>query len=274
MARLLEKVAIVVGAGSVATGIGNGKATAMAFAREGARVLAVDVSSDAVGQTGNLIRAEGGQCETIVADVSTSSGVRAMVERCLQSYGRVDILHNNVGVMFPGGPGDLDEAEWDRAFALNIKPMFLACREVLPIMERQRSGSIINVGSISSTRYLGMPAIAYNTSKGTVIAFTSALAAQYGPLGIRVNTLTPGIVDTPVLAVFAERLATAAGVAPGAGRAAREASVPLRRFGSAWDVANAAVYLASDEAAYVSGANLVVDGGLSVMAPQPSEKAA
>jgi NAD(P)-dependent dehydrogenase (short-subunit alcohol dehydrogenase family) len=247
--------------------------TAVLFAREGARVLAVDVNADAVWQTKELIAEDGHVCETLVADVSKASDARSMVERCVQLYGRVDILHNNVGVMFPGGPCDVSEDDWDRAFALNIRSMFLTCREVLPTMERQRAGCIVNVGSISATRFLGMPAIAYSTSKGAIAAFTSALAAQYGPLGIRVNTLTPGIVDTPVLATVSERIAKATGVAAaaGGGRAARERTVPLRRFGSAWDVANAAVFLASDEASYVSGANLVVDGGLGTMAPQPGE---
>jgi NAD(P)-dependent dehydrogenase (short-subunit alcohol dehydrogenase family) len=271
MARLRGKVAIVVGAGSIGPGWGNGKATAVAFAREGAQVVAVDVNGAACAQTCDLIREAGGECEAFVADVSSGDGARGMVKRCLERFGRVDILHNNVGVMFPGGPLDVDEKVWDRAFSLNIKSMFLTCREVLPSMESQRSGSIINVGSISGSRYLGMPAIAYSTSKGAVVAFSAALAAQYGPSGIRVNTLTPGIVDTPVLATVADQIAKATGKLQGEGaRTSRERTVPLRRFGTAWDIANAAVYLASDDAAYVTGAELVVDGGLGVMAPQPA----
>lgn len=192
MARLKGRVAIVVGAGSIGPGWGNGKATAVAFAREGAQVVAVDVNGAACAQTCDLIREAGGDCEAVVADVSRGDEARGVVKRCLERFGRVDILHNNVGVMFPGGPLDVDEEVWDRAFSLNIKSMFLTCREVLPFMESQRSGSIINVGSISGSRYLGMPAIAYSTSKGAVVAFSAALAAQYGPSGIRVNTLTPG----------------------------------------------------------------------------------
>jgi len=270
MDRLKGKTAIVVGAGSIGPGWGNGKAVAVQFAREGARVLAVDLREHAAFETRDVITRSGGTCEAFVGDVSKGEVARRMVERCVEVFGTVDVLHNNAGAMVPGGPCEVSEDDWDRAFTTNIRTMFLACRFVLPIMERQRNGSIVNIGSVSASRFLGMPALAYSTSKGAVMSFTRALAAQYGPHKIRSNVITPGIIDTPVLAMVADRIAASTNALPGPqAKAARERTVPLGRFGSAWDVAHAAVYLASEEASYVNGAELVIDGGLSCMAPQP-----
>lgn len=268
--RLRGLAAVVVGAGSIAEGWSNGKATAVAFAREGAAVLVVDASRTAAEQTHETILAEGGRSEIFIGDLSQPDPARQMIERCMQVFGAVDVLHNNVGVMVPGGPQELSSEDWDRSFAVNLRTMFLSSKYAVSEMVRRGRGAIVNVGSISGSRFLGMPTLAYSTSKGAVLSMTRALAAQYGPHGVRVNQVTPGIIDTPVLASFADRIAVATGAVPGpAAREARERTVPLRRFGTAWDVAKAAVFLASDEAAYVNGAELVVDGGLACMAPQP-----
>ena len=269
--RLAGKVAIVVGAGSCGPGWGNGKAAAVAFAREGAKVLAVDIDPDAAAETRDIIRSEGGNCAIATADVADDAQVRDFVAACLREFGRVDVLHNNVGISAMGGPEEIDEATWDRVLDANLKGMFLACRHALPTMVAQGGGAIVNVGSVSGMRYLGLPQIAYATSKGAIVTFTRALAAQYGPKKVRANVVSPGIIDTPLLArgaavTFRETFGVADAAAA---RALRESTIPLRRFGDAWDVAHAAVYLASDEARYVTGAELVVDGGLTCQVQHP-----
>ncbi|MBI2726336.1 MAG: SDR family oxidoreductase [Polaromonas sp.] len=269
MRALIGRTAIVCGAGAIGPGWGNGKATAVAFARAGAKVLAADVSADSARETQEIILSEGGNCEIFAGDLSDSASVEKMVAVCLSHFGSVDILHNNIGVMFPGDVVSLEEKDWDLASRLNIKTLFLSCKHVIPVMLSQGFGVITNVGSISASRYLGMPAIAYSTTKGAVHSFTSALAAQYGRQGIRVNTITPGIVDTPTLEHASAKIAEALQISDiASARAARENSVPLGRFGTAWDVANAAVFLASDQASYITGTDLLVDGGLSCVAPR------
>jgi len=274
MGRLAGKVAIVVGAGSCGPGWGNGKAAAVAFAREGAKVLAVDIDAAAAAETRDIIRGEGGECATASADVADDAQVRGFVAACVREFGRVDVLHNNVGISAMGGPEEIDEATWDRVLDANLKGMFLACRHVLPLMVAQGGGAIVNVGSVSGMRYLGLPQIAYATSKGAIVTFTRALAAQYGPKNVRANVVSPGIVDTPLLAkgaavTFRETFGVDSAEAA---RRLREATIPLRRFGDAWDVAHAAVYLASDEARYVTGAELVVDGGLTCQVQHPMKR--
>jgi NAD(P)-dependent dehydrogenase (short-subunit alcohol dehydrogenase family) len=269
-ARLAGKVAIVMGAGSVAPGWGNGKATAVLFAREGAAVLAVDIAEDAVTDTARHIRDGGGRCEIAVADIASGADVERAVQACLRRFGRIDILQNNVGIHRLGGATDLPEAEWDRVLAVNLKGLYQTCRHVLPVMEEQGGGAIVNVGSISAIRYMGIPTIAYSTSKGAVLAFTRSIAAQYGPMGIRANVVTPGIIDTPLMRSASDdayaRLAKTADVARM--HAARAATIPLNRFGTPWEVAEASLFLASDAAAYITGAELIVDGGLSCAAPK------
>jgi NAD(P)-dependent dehydrogenase (short-subunit alcohol dehydrogenase family) len=263
--RLTGKVAIVTGAGAIGPGWGNGKATAVAFAREGASVMAVDRNEAAAVETRDIIRAEGAQCEVMVADVGVSADVARCVEATLAAFGRVDVLHNNVGIFCLGGPVELEESDWDGVITTNLKSLFLTCKYVLPYFEKQRSGAIINVGSISGHRHMGVPQIAYATSKGATAAFTRGVAAQYGASGIRANVVVPGLIDTPL-----QRMAGDAAYAGAMGatdldvmRAARISAIPLKRFGDAWDVAAASVFLASDEARYITGAELMVDGGLS-----------
>ena len=261
MKRLANKAAIVTGAGSIGPGWGNGKAAAVLFAREGARVLAVDRDPRAAEETRAIIASEGGTCEAFTADVTDSAQVLAMVRRCVAAFGTVDILHNNVGILVAGGPVELDERDWDRLAAVNIKSMFLTCKHVLPVMEAKGSGAIVNIGSVSGIRWLGVPFVAYSTTKGAVLAFTRSVALQYAAKGIRANTILPGLMDTPMVEASLAGAVSGGDVAKM--KTARNAQCPTGRMGDAWDVARAALFLASDDASYITGAELVVDGGLS-----------
>ncbi|RKE38666.1 NAD(P)-dependent dehydrogenase (short-subunit alcohol dehydrogenase family) [Paraburkholderia sp. BL23I1N1] len=265
--NLKGKVAIVTGAGSIGPGWGNGRAVAVAMARAGALVLACDRSSEAVTETVDFIRTEGGTAELFVGDVSSNQDMLAMTELCVARFGGIDILHNNVGIHAVGGPVETSEEEWDRIMAVNVKSMFLTCKHVLPVLESRSGGSIINVGSVTAQRYMGIPTIAYTTSKGAIVSFTKAVAAQYGDRNIRANVIVPGIIDTPVMRSGDMAFAGSLGSGDRArAEENRRQGVPLRRFGQAWDVASAAVFLASDAAAYITGTELAVDGGLSCRA--------
>ncbi len=259
--RLKGKTAIVTGAGSVGPGWGNGKAAAVLFAREGAAVFAVDIDPDAAAETKAIIEGEGGACEAHRADVSDAGEVEALVGRCLDRFGRIDVLHNNVGIVELGGPVELSEEAWDRVAAVNLKSMFLTCKHVLPVMERQGGGAIVNISSVSGIRWSGVSYISYSTTKGAVLPFTRSVALEYAGRNIRANSVLPGLMNTPMIV---EPLADAYGEGD-VGRMieARDAQCPMGHMGDAWDVAHAALFLASDEAKYITGAELVVDGGLS-----------
>jgi NAD(P)-dependent dehydrogenase (short-subunit alcohol dehydrogenase family) len=258
--RLQGKVAIVTGAGSSGPGWGNGKATAVLFAREGAKVLATDISPAALDETRAIIDGEGGVCATIRADVSAARDVETMVQRCLEAFGRVDILHNNVGIVEVGGAVDASEESWDRVMDVNVKSMFLTCKHVLPQMERQGGGAIVNIASIAGIRWLGVPYISYAASKAAVLQLTQTIAMEYAKKGIRANAILPGLMDTPMIV---KPLSGAYGGDAERMRAARAAQCPTGKMGDAWDVAYAALFLASDEAKYITGTQLVVDGGLT-----------
>lgn len=259
--RLKNKVAIVTGAGSVGPGWGNGKATAVLFAREGAKVWAVDISLAAVEETKAIIEREGGICSIMRMDVSKSEEVKAMVDQCLKTYGRIDILHNNVGIVVVGGPVEIDEATWDRVMEVNLKSMFLTCKYVLPQMEKQGGGVITNISSIAGIRYTGVPYVTYSTTKAGILGFTQSIALQYAAKNIRANSILPGLMNTPMI------VEPLKGVY-GGGDVQRMIEVrnqqcPTKKMGEAWDVAYAALFLASDEAKYVTGAQIVVDGGIT-----------
>ena len=192
-------MAVVVGAGSSGPGWGNGKAAATLFAREGARIFAVDIDSNAAGETCSLIRDEGGTAEPFEADVTDGAAVEELVASCLRAFGRIDVLHNNVGVVALGGPVELSEAEWDRVHAVNVKSFFLTAKHVLPQMERQGAGAIVNVSSVASIRWTGISYLAYASSKAAVNQLTQAIAIEYAPKGIRCNAVLPGLMDTPMV---------------------------------------------------------------------------
>ncbi len=262
------------GAGSSGPSWGNGKAAAVLFARLGAAVFAVDVNPSAAEATRALIAAEGNRCDAFAADVSKGAEMADMVKACVAAFGRIDILHNNVGIYRLGGPTVLAEHEWDKVLATNLSGLFLSTKHVLPVMMSQGGGAIVNVGSVAGLRHMGLPQIAYATSKGAVLSFTRGIAAEFGRHGIRANVVVPGIIDTPLLTNAAEAAyARASGEAdPAAARRAREATVPLERFGTPWDVAHASAFLLSDEASYITGTELVVDGGLTCVAPQAARR--
>ena len=259
--RLKEKVAIVTGAGSVGPGWGNGKATAVLFAREGAKVFAVDINPAAAEETKGIIEKEGGDCVVHQADVSRSDEVRAMVERCIEVYGRIDILHNNVGIVEVGGPVDASEESWDRVVAVNLKSQFLTCKHVLPYMEKQGGGAIVNISSIAGIRYLGVPYISYSATKAAILQLTQSIALEYAEKNIRVNAILPGLMNTPMI-IEPLKEAYAGGDVEKMIKIRNE-QCPMKKMGDAWDVAYAALFLASDEAKYITGAQLVVDGGIT-----------
>ncbi len=259
---LLEnKVAIVVGAGQTpGETIGNGRATAIRFAKEGARVLLVDKRVDSAEETARMIQQEGGEVSVLGADITIEGDCRAIATVCVERYGHIDILHNNVG----RSEGDaetvqLSEENWQELITLNLKGMFLTCKHVLPVMRKQKRGVIINISSTASICI--RPTLAYKTSKAGVNAMTQNLAIENAPYEIRVNAILPGYMDTPIAI---ERRARERGVDREIIRRERDAQVPLgSKMGTAWDVAAAAAFLASDEARYITGILLPVDGGLS-----------
>jgi NAD(P)-dependent dehydrogenase (short-subunit alcohol dehydrogenase family) len=268
--RLQDRVAIVVGAGSSGPGWGNGKCTAVTFAREGARVFCVDRKLAAAKETVDIIAQEGGEAVAHEADVTADAQVKAMVDACLARWGRIDVLDNNVGIASSGGPVEASEDEWDTVFDVNVKSFFLTLKHVLPVMERQGKGSIINVSSIASIRApKGVTYVAYNASKGAVNGLTLAVASQYAARGIRCNAILPGLMHTPLIGVLAEQYARDAkdhNAAYDKMVAIRDKASPTGKMGTGWDTANAALFLASDESAYVNGHLLIVDGGLTLRA--------
>lgn len=257
--RLKDKVALVFGAGSVGEGWGNGKAAAVAYAREGAAVACVDIGLAAAEATRDIIAGEGGRAIACAADVTKLAEIEGAVAATLEAFGgRIDVLHNNVGINIPGGPVEASEESWDKVMAVNAKSVFLACKAVLPVMERQGSGAIVNISSLAAIRWTGYPYGSYYASKAAVNHFTRAVAVQYAAKGIRANAILPGTMDTPHIYQqisgyydSVEEMVKARNEIP-----------PMKRMGDAWDIANAAVFLASDEARYITGVELCVDGGL------------
>lgn len=259
--RLADKVALVAGAGSSGPGWGNGKATAVLFAREGARVACLDRDAAAAEETAGLISEEGGTALAVTADVSRGGDVAAAVQRTLETWGRIDVLHNNVGILEVGGPVEASEESWDRVLAVNLKSVFLTCKHALPVMARQGGGAIVNVSSIAATHWTGVPFISYASSKAGVLQFTRQVALQYARDGIRANAILPGLMNTPMIVEPLKEAYSGGDVEEML--AIRDRQCPMGHMGDAWDVAYAALYLASDEARYVTGTELVVDGGLT-----------
>jgi NAD(P)-dependent dehydrogenase (short-subunit alcohol dehydrogenase family) len=264
--RLKGKVAIVTGAGclpgpSDREPIGNGKASAILYAAEGARIVAVDINQEAAEETKTRIEAEGGMCSVFAGDVSRAQDCQAIAEHCLTVYGRIDILHNNVGIQppIPGGILELNDEIWELVMNVNVKSIFHTCRSVIPQMLKQGCGCILNISSIASQRHGQSKTFVYTVSKAAVNTLTRCVAVELADKGIRVNCIMPGMMDTPTiyhsLPQFydgnIEKM-----------RKERNESIPMKRMGVPWDIARAALFLVSDEASYITGQILGVDGGI------------
>mgnify|MGYP001335724301 CR=1 FL=1 len=231
----------------------------MLYAREGAKVFAVDNNAEAVEETRSIIEDEGGACVSHLADITDAGQVEAMVARCVESFGGVGILHNNVGIVELGGPVETSEESWDRVCDVNLKSMFLTCKSVLPHMERQGGGAIVNISSIVGIRYLGVPYISYSTTKAAIIQFTQTVALQYAEKNIRANAILPGLMNTPMIV---EPLKDAYGDGDVDKMIeVRNQQCPMKKMGDAWDVAYAALFLASDEADFITGQVISPNGG-------------
>ncbi|MBW0005227.1 MAG: SDR family oxidoreductase [Hyphomicrobiales bacterium] len=257
--RLDGRVTIVFGAGSSGPGWGNGKAAAILYAREGARLIAVDRDLEAARETAAIIVSEGHEALAVSADVTASAEVAGVVEEAVRRFGRIDVLHNNVGITEMGDPIEASEESWDRVMAVNLKSVFLTCKHVLPVMKAQRKGAIVNISSIAAIAINDYPYFSYYASKSGLNHLTRALALRYAPFGIRANAIMPGLMDTPL--IYRE----IAGQYPDkeAMVSARNARVPMGFMGDAFDVARAALFLASDDARYITGVCLAVDGGVT-----------
>ena len=249
--RLAGKVAIVTGAGSRGPGLGNGKATAILFARESARVLCVDLRKDAAEETVGIIRGEGGEAEAYVADATQAGECQAMVQAALDRFGALNVLHNNVGIESRADLLDTTEEEWDNVLRVDLTSMFLATKAAAAVMTERGGGSIICVSSVAGLRGLGRTA--YAAAKSGIIGFVRSVAVQLGPQAVRVNAIAPGRVWTPMVQDLGDEA-----------RQHRRDSSPLGTEGTGWDVAWGAVYLASDESRWVTGQTLVIDAGLSL----------
>ncbi len=256
--RVKGKTAMVVGAGSILPSWSNSRAAAALYAREGAKVFAIDRDEGSVEETRRLIEAAGGECTVYVADALDADDIASSVEACRESYGRIDILHNNVGGSGPGSRlMDVTEEDWTATLHRNVTTAFLSCKAVIPAMEAQGGGAIVNVSSIAGIRHIGVPTTAYSAGKGALNEFTRNIALQYAHANIRANCVLPGLMNTPFIhrdlgdgRKSYERKGFAT---PEEYHAARNAVIPMGRMGDAWDVAYAALFLASDEAAYVTG---------------------
>jgi NAD(P)-dependent dehydrogenase (short-subunit alcohol dehydrogenase family) len=254
--RMESKVAIVTGGGSVASGIGNGRATAILFAREGARVLVVDLNKSAAEETQKAIQQEGGTAEVFVGDVSQAKDCEAIVKRAVDLWGKLDVLDNNVGISGRGNVVEFSAEAWDRIMTVNVKSVMLMGKYAIPQMKAAGGGSIINISSISAIRPRGLTA--YSASKGAVISLTQAMAIDHAQDGIRVNCILPGPVYTPM--VYTKGMTDE-------DREQRRKASPLGTEGTGWDIGNAALFLASDEARWITGIALIVDGGTSLASP-------
>lgn len=264
MGKLNGRVALVFGAGSMKSGgLSNGKATAVTYARAGAKVVAVDIDRAAAEETAGMIREEGGECLVFAADVSKAAEVDSVVAETMKAHGRIDVLHNNVGLLEFASYANTSEELWDRVMAINVKGMFLACKAVLPHMVAQKIGAIVNISALASVRYLGA-VVTYMTSKAAVNGFTHSVAIEYAPHGIRCNAILPGFIDTPIGLSVYER-GDPAEVEQR--MAYRNSKLPGGESGDAWDIANAALFLASDDARHVNGVLLPVDAGVMRVSP-------
>ena len=260
--RLAGKVAIVSGAGSVGPGWGNGRSTAVYFAREGAKVLASDLNPSSLEETLARIAEDKGEVTAFTGDATDSAQVQAMIQAAKDAYGRVDILVNVVGGSAHGGAVELSEEAWTKQLNYNLTTAFLGCKHVIPVMMEQGGGSIVNIASVSGIRWSGSPQVGYAASKAGVIQLSRVTAVQYAANGIRVNSVVPGQVHTPLVEVRLVNQRTGGDLEKLL--AQRQARIPLGFMGDGRDIANAVLFLASDEARFITGTEIVVDGGMTV----------
>lgn len=263
--RLGDRHALVFGGGGSGEGWSNGSAAAVSYAREGAAVACIDISMASAEHTRDLILSEGGHAVAIQADVTQGESVAAAVERALAAFGRIDILHNNVGVTHMGGPVELDEATFARAIDINLGSVFRTTKAVLPHMIEAGGGAIVNISSLAAIRWTGYPYFAYYASKAAVNQATVAIAMQYAPYNIRANCIMPGAIDTPL--IYKQISSQYSSVEEMVRQ--RSAAIPLGRMGDAFDIAAAAVFLASQEAKFITGISIPVDGGQSCLFGAP-----
>ena len=262
--RLKGKTVLVLGAGCVGEGWGNGNAAAVTFAREGAKVVCADMNEDAAGNTAELVRKEGREALAVRCDVSSAEDLNRAVTLTVEKFGRIDVLHYNAGISDRAGAVDSTEENWDRVFDVNTKGAFLACKAAIPHMQRQGGGSIVHISSVASVGWTGHPLLSYASSKAALNQLTRMVAVQHGAEGIRCNCIMPGLIDSAriystILPVFGGDVDKM--------RASRSHAVPMKRMGDVWDVANAALFFASDEAKYVTGVVMAVDGGITCSLP-------
>ncbi|MBU6393003.1 MAG: SDR family oxidoreductase [Sphingomonadales bacterium] len=267
MLRLDGKVALVTGCGSIGPGWGNGKAIAALLARQGATVMGVDLNLAAAEATRDAIAEEGNLLKIAACDVTDGAQVDAAIASCIEQFGRLDILINNVGQSEPGTPASMEPDVWDRQLQLNLTSAYRTCHAALPIMERQGQGAIVNISSVAGLRWVGKDQVGYAAAKAGLMQFTRVTAVAYAAKGVRLNCVVPGLVFTPLVRRLADRYG---GGDFEAMVARRHAQVPMGRMGDAWDVAHAALFLASDEARYITGTEIVVDGGLTASTGQPA----
>lgn len=259
--RLDGKVAVIIGAGCVGPGWGNGRATAFRFVEEGASVLAVDNSEKALLETIERVAPLDGIMETYIGDATKSQSVSSMIAACMSRFGRLDILVNNVGGSKKGGPVDLSEEDWDSQIDQNLKSVFLGCKYAIPELEKDGGGAIVNIASTSGTRWTGSAQVAYAATKAGVIQLSKVVAMEYASKKIRVNAIAPGQLHTPMVEARLAGQRTGGDVDTLLKQ--RLARIPLGFMGDGNDTANAAVFLASEEARFITGTELVVDGGMT-----------
>lgn len=258
--RLAGKIVLVAGAGASAAGWSIGKASCVTMARQGASIVALDASMEAAEDAAHEVELAGGSALPVQADVADPDAMQAAVDAALRRYGRIDVLQANAGIGKVGGPEDISLQDWDRIQQVNVTSLLIATRLLAPLMLGQGGGAIVTVSSVAGIRYTGYPHLAYSVTKAAVIHFARMAAQQYAADRIRVNTVIPGLIDTPRVAKNVARMFDADAKAASA---ARDKQVPMGRMGTPWEVANAVAFLASDEASYITGTELVVDGGLT-----------
>ncbi|KAF4823188.1 3-oxoacyl-[acyl-carrier-protein] reductase FabG [Colletotrichum siamense] len=263
MLDLRGKVALVIGLGQTGSeGWGIGAACAVTFAKQGAVIFGGNRTIKSTAKTKQAIEELGGVCDVVATDATSSESVKALVDACLAKHGRIDILLANVGQSQPGCPATMSEETWDSQIEINLKTVYLACHHVLPVMEKQETGgSVVCISSIAGLRYIGKPQVAYNTTKAAIMQFVKATAVIYAPRKVRLNTVVPGLMETPYTKSLASRFPMEGGYE--AFKKMRDEQVPVGRMGDAWDVANTAAFLVSDEARYITGQKIVVDGGIT-----------